>query len=87
VSIHVQHDPPSRPVRGICELTLETTDLARLERFYRSAFALDIACHRPVEHPGGDRSLYVDDPDGNVVEVWDFFEHGEGARDGVRALA
>ncbi len=43
--------------------------------------------HRgPVEHPGGDRSLYLEDPAGNVVEVWDFFEHGEGARDGVRAL-
>ena len=33
----------------------------------------------PVEHPGGDRSLYVEDPEGNVVEVWDFFERGEGA--------
>ena len=41
----------------------------------------------PVEHPGGDRSLYVEDPEGNVVEVWDFFEHGEGERDGVEALA
>ena len=33
----------------------------------------------PVEHDGGDRSLYVEDPEGNVVEVWDFFERGEGA--------
>lgn len=41
----------------------------------------------PVEHDGGDRSLYVEDPEGNVVEVWDFFEHGEGARDGVDALS
>jgi catechol-2,3-dioxygenase len=40
----------------------------------------------PVEHPGGDRSLYLEDPEGNVVEVWDFFEHGDGAREGVRAL-
>jgi catechol-2,3-dioxygenase len=44
--------------------------------------------HRgPVEHPGGDRSLYVEDPEGNVVEVWDFFERGEGRREGVGALA
>jgi NAD(P)-dependent dehydrogenase (short-subunit alcohol dehydrogenase family) len=43
--------------------------------------------HRgPVEHEGGDRSLYLEDPEGNVVEVWDFFEHGEGAREGVSAL-
>ncbi len=133
-------------VRGICELTLETTDLEALERFYRVALecdvisrsqdriwlacgeyarlgiwspgskefgdrggrhvhfalsvgageltalcarlgAMDIAYRGPVEHPGGDRSLYLEDPAGNVVEVWDFFEHGEGARDGVRALA
>ena len=40
----------------------------------------------PVEHPGGDRSVYVEDPEGNVVEIWDFFRRGEGARDGVAAL-
>lgn len=45
-----------------------------------------IAHRGPVEHPGGDRSVYLEDPEGNVVEVWDFFEHGDGARDGVRAL-
>jgi catechol-2,3-dioxygenase len=28
------------------------------------------------EHDGGDRSLYVEDPEGNVVEVWDFFGRG-----------
>ena len=41
----------------------------------------------PVEHEGGDRSLYVEDLEGNVVEVWDFFEHGAGRRDGAGALA
>jgi catechol-2,3-dioxygenase len=44
--------------------------------------------HRgPIEHDGGDRSLYFDDPEGNVVEAWDFFERGEGEREGVDALA
>ena len=43
--------------------------------------------HRgPVEHDGGDRSLYLEDPEGNVVEVWDFFARGEGRRAGVEAL-
>jgi catechol-2,3-dioxygenase len=43
--------------------------------------------HRgPVEHDGGDRSVYFEDPEGNVVEAWDFFEHGDGAEDGVDAL-
>ena len=41
----------------------------------------------PIEHPGGDRSLYLEDPEGNVVEVWDFFERGEGAAHGTDALA
>jgi catechol-2,3-dioxygenase len=40
----------------------------------------------PVEHDGGDRSLYVEDPEGNVVEVWDFFERGPGEEAGVDAL-
>lgn len=131
---------------GICELTLQSADLAALERFYvdvlglrvidraddriwlacgprvrlglwspgRKEFgdeggrhvhfalstppgALDELARRaraagaeprgPVEHDGGDRSLYLRDPAGNVVELWDFFEHGAGARDGVGELA
>ena len=40
----------------------------------------------PEQHEGGDRSLYVEDPEGNVVEVWDFFERGEGARQGTAAF-
>jgi len=48
---------------------------------------LDALCERlraqgadvrgPEEHDGGDRSLYVEDPEGNVVEVWDFFGRGK----------
>ena len=30
----------------------------------------------PERHSGGDRSLYVSDPEGNVVEVWDYFGRG-----------
>ena len=41
----------------------------------------------PVTHEGGDRSVYFRDPEGNVVEAWDFLERGEGARDGVDALS
>jgi catechol-2,3-dioxygenase len=41
----------------------------------------------PVEHDGGDRSLYFADPAGNLVEVWDFLAHGRGAHDGMQALA
>jgi catechol-2,3-dioxygenase len=40
----------------------------------------------PVEHPGGDRSIYVEDPEGNTVEIWDFFRRGSGAREEVDAL-
>jgi catechol-2,3-dioxygenase len=41
----------------------------------------------PIEHDGGDRSIYVTDPEGNRVELWDFFHDGDGADDGVDALA
>lgn len=41
----------------------------------------------PVEHDGGDRSAYFFDPAGNRVEIWDFFRDGDGAEDGVMALA
>lgn len=41
----------------------------------------------PVEHDGGDRSVYFFDPAGNRVELWDFFRDGDGAKDGVMALA
>jgi catechol-2,3-dioxygenase len=57
--------------------------------------ALELACRRlrelafpfrgPVEHPGGDRSLYCEDPAGNVLELWDFFQRGDAAE--VDALA
>lgn len=43
--------------------------------------------HRgPVEHPGADRSLYFEDPAGNLVEAGDFFKAGKGAEGGVEAL-
>jgi hypothetical protein len=30
--------------------------------------------------------VYFEDPEGNVVETWDFFERSDGAREGVGAL-
>jgi catechol-2,3-dioxygenase len=48
---------------------------------------LGVESRGPVEHDGGDRSLYFEDPAGNVVEAWDFFERGQGRREGVAALA
>ena len=137
--------PSAIPTAGLCELTLETCDLHRMEAFYTRCFGLEVlareddrvwlACGErarlglwapgpkefgdeggrhvhfafaaghgelerilerlraagvpargPVEHPGGDHSIYVEDPEGNVVEVWDFFHRGEGAALGTAAL-
>ena len=39
------------------------------------------AVRGPEEHDGGDRSLYVEDPEGNIVEVWDFFSRGQPVED------
>jgi catechol-2,3-dioxygenase len=85
-------------IDAFAELTLETHDEGgRHAHFALSASpgTLDTLAGRlrahaavkgPVEHPGGDRSIYVEDPEGNVVEVWDFFRSGDGARHGVDAL-
>ena len=149
IGSHPHEDGPrassSSVVRGLAELTLETSDLAVAEDFYRRVVGLDLlsresdrvwlavgsntrlglwcpgakefgdrggrhvhfaflvqpgrlaqlgetlrragaAVRGPVEHPGGDRSLYFEDPAGNVVEAWDFFEREPGARRGVEAL-
>ena len=37
-----------------------------------------------VEHDGGDQSAYFEDPEGNVVELWDFYER-PGDRQGELA--
>jgi len=53
------------------------------ERLRRDGRAL----RGPVEHDGGDRSLYFEDPEGNVVEAWDYFRDGEGREEGVGGLS
>jgi catechol-2,3-dioxygenase len=58
-----------------------------LEGLRRRLEAHGVEARGPERHEGGDRSLYVRDPEGNVVEVWDFFARGPGAREGVAALA
>jgi catechol 2,3-dioxygenase-like lactoylglutathione lyase family enzyme len=132
-------------IAGICELVLETDDVAGLRTFYEELgldflveederiwlrtgercrlgiwspgekefsdrggrhvhFALSVGpdgldalsaqlrergveVEGPVEHDGGDRSVYFFDPAGNRVELWDFFRDGGGAKRGVMALA
>jgi catechol-2,3-dioxygenase len=59
----------------------------QLDHLIRELSARGVDHRGPVEHDGGDRSVYFEDPEGNVVEAWDFFEHGEGAHDGAGALA
>ena len=58
----------------------------QLDRLVSRLSDLGVDHEAPVEHDGGDRSVYFRDPEGNVVEAWDFFEHGDGAEAGVEAL-
>ncbi len=58
----------------------------QLDALVEKLAALGVEHEGPVEHEGGDRSVYFEDPEGNVVEAWDFFEHGNGAEGGVEAL-
>jgi catechol-2,3-dioxygenase len=58
----------------------------RLDELKARFDALGVEYTGPVEHEGGDRSLYLEDPEGNLVEVWDFFQRSPGAGGGVEAL-
>lgn len=59
----------------------------QLHEIARRLRNLGVCPRGPVEHEGGDHSLYFEDPAGNLVEAWDFFEDGDGAQDGVAALS
>ena len=48
----------------------------RLDALAERLRARGVPVRGPEEHDGGDRSLYAEDPEGNVVEVWDFFARG-----------
>ncbi len=58
-----------------------------LDGIAAAARAAGLDTQDPVRHEGGDRSLYLCDPEGNVVEAWDYFEAGDGADHGVGGLA
>jgi catechol-2,3-dioxygenase len=62
-------------------------DEDRLDALTASLRARGVEVEGPVEHDGGDRSVYFSDPAGNRVELWDFFRDGDGAEGGVMALA
>ncbi|HZN89481.1 MAG TPA: VOC family protein [Thermoleophilaceae bacterium] len=48
----------------------------RLEGLVSRLNTAGVAVRGPVVHDGGDRSIYFEDPEGNVVEIWDFFARG-----------
>jgi catechol-2,3-dioxygenase len=64
-----------------------STARGSLERLSRDLRDDGVAVEGPVEHEGGDRSIYFSDPEGNRVELWDFFRDGGGDDAGVDALA
>ena len=46
---------------------------SELEAILTRARASGAECEGPVEHAGGDRSVYVTDPAGHRAEAWDYF--------------
>ncbi len=53
-----------------------SVDPERLDTLAERLRAQGVDVRGPEEHAGGDRSVYVTDPEGNVVEVWDYFGRG-----------
>jgi catechol-2,3-dioxygenase len=64
-----------------------SVDQDRLDALTAGLRERGVEVEGPVEHDGGDRSVYFSDPAGNRVELWDFFRDGDGAEGGVMALA
>jgi catechol-2,3-dioxygenase len=64
-----------------------SVDRDRLDTLTEELRRRGVEVQGPVEHDGGDRSVYFFDPAGNRVELWNFFSDGAGAEDGVMALA
>lgn len=64
-----------------------SVDHDRLRAISASLRERGVEVDGPVEHDGGDRSAYFFDPAGNRVELWDYFRDGEGAEQGVAAMA
>jgi catechol-2,3-dioxygenase len=58
----------------------------QLDELAERLTACGIEVNGPHEHDGGDRSMYIRDPEGNVVEAWDYFERGRTVR-GLEATA
>lgn len=63
-----------------------SVDQHRLDALTGGLREREVEVEGPIEHDGGDRSVYFFDPAGNRVELWDFFRNGDGAEDGVMAL-
>jgi len=64
-----------------------SVDHDRLDALMTGLLERGVEVEGPIEHAGGDRSVYFFDPAGNRVELWDFFRDGDGAEGGVMALA
>jgi catechol-2,3-dioxygenase len=65
-------------------LSVETEELSRLRGTLERH---DTRLEGPVEHEGGDRSLYFFDPAGNRVELWDFFTDERNQPNPIAELA
>jgi catechol-2,3-dioxygenase len=54
-----------------------SVDSDTLDLLLEGLRALGTEVEGPVAHDGGDRSVYLFDPAGNRVEVWDYFERAD----------
>ncbi len=64
-------------------LSVAASELDALAQRLRDA---GVEVEGPVMHDGGDRSIYFEDPEGNVVEGWDYFRTRAGEALGIDGL-
>lgn len=54
---------------------------AQLDSMVEALARSDWEHEGPVTHDGGDRSVYLSDPEGNRVEIWDYYRERDGEPD------
>ena len=66
-------------LEGIRELVLQSDDSDALDHLAERLREAGSEVEGPVTHDGGNRSIYLSDPEGNRLELWDYFEREDGA--------
>lgn len=74
-------------VNGHFEIALSVADFGAVDAAYNRVVEQGaIPIMPPVTEPWGQRTCYVSDPEGNLVEIGSFVRKSQGEQDGLRGI-